>query len=86
MNHEKAHLTKYRSREEILSTILKVVSEGGATQSDIMYKASMNFRLIKKYVSFLLINGLLIREGATYKITDNGMFFLRIYNQLNEMI
>jgi len=65
---------------------LKVVSKGGATQSDIIYKASMNFRLLKKYVSFLLINGLLIREGATYKITDNGMFFLRIYNQLNEMI
>ena len=77
---------KYRSREEILSTILKVVSEGGATQSDIMYKASMNFRLLKKYVSFLLINGLLIREGANYKITDNGIFFLKIYNQLNEMI
>jgi predicted transcriptional regulator len=40
-----------------------------------MNKASMNFPLIKEYVSFLLINGLLIREGATYKITDNGMFF-----------
>jgi len=57
---------------------LKVVSEGGATQSDIMYKASMNFRLLKKYVSFLLINGLLIREGANYKITDNGFFFENI--------
>jgi len=65
---------------------LKVVSEGGATQTDIMYKASMNFRLMKKYMSFLSKNGLLIKEGASYRITDKGVYFLQIYDQLNEMI
>ncbi|MRN39738.1 MAG: hypothetical protein FIO02_01640 [Nitrosopumilales archaeon] len=70
----------------MLSIILKVVSEGGATQTDIMYKASMNFRLMKKYMSFLSKNGLLIKEGASYRITDKGVYFLQIYDQLNEMI
>jgi predicted transcriptional regulator len=65
---------------------LKVVSEGGATQVDIMYKASMNFRLMKKYISFLSKNGLLIKEGASYRITAKGVYFLQIYDQLNEMI
>ena len=65
---------------------MKVVSEGGATQTDIMYKASMNFRLMKKYMSFLSKNGLLIKEGASYRITDKGVYFLQIYDQLNEMI
>ncbi|MRN61979.1 MAG: hypothetical protein FIO03_08085 [Nitrosopumilales archaeon] len=70
----------------MLSIILKVASEGGATQTDIMYKASMNFRLMKKYMSFLSKNGLLIKEGASYRITDKGVYFLQIYDQLNEMI
>lgn len=65
---------------------MKVVSEGGATQADIMYKASMNFRLMKKYMSFLSKNSLLIKEGASYRITDKGVYFLQIYDQLNEMI
>jgi predicted transcriptional regulator len=65
---------------------LNVVSEGGATQTDIMYKASMNFRLMKKYMSFLSKNGLLIKEGASHRITDKGVYFLQIYDQLNEMI
>jgi predicted transcriptional regulator len=51
-----------------------------------MYKASMNLRLIKKYVSFLFDNGLLVREGATYRITVKGMYFLKIYDQLSEML
>ena len=62
------------------------MSEGGATQVDIMYKASMNFRLMKKYMSFLSKNGLLIKEGASYRITAKGVYFLQIYDQLNEMI
>ena len=62
------------------------MSEGGATQVDIMYKASMNFRLMKKYMSFLFKNGLLIKEGASYRITAKGVYFLQIYDQLNEMI
>jgi len=80
------HLTKYRSREVILSIVLKVVSQGGATQSEIMYKASMNFNVTKKYISLLLNNGLLIMDGTIYRITDKGMSFLQIYDQLNEMI
>jgi predicted transcriptional regulator len=46
----------------------------------------MNFRLMKKYVSFLLKNGLLITEETSYRITDKGVYFLQIYGQLNEMM
>jgi predicted transcriptional regulator len=41
---------------------------------------------MKKYVSFLLNNGLLVTEGASYRITDKGAHFLNLYDQLNELI
>jgi predicted transcriptional regulator len=46
----------------------------------------MNFRLMKKYMSFQAKNGLLLKEGGSYRITDKGVYFLQIYDQLNEMI
>ena len=80
---------KYRSRYDIVATILKVASQKEANQTHIMYGAFMSFYQLRKYVAFLLNNGLLIKkrqqQQPIYNITEKGMHFLRLYEQLAEM-
>jgi predicted transcriptional regulator len=80
---------KYRSRYDIFATILKVASQKEANQTHIMYGAFMSFYQLRKYVAFLLNNGLLIKkqqqQQPIYNITEKGMHFLRLYEQLAEM-
>lgn len=80
---------KYRSRDDIFATILTVASEKEASQTHIMYGAFLSFHQLREYVPFLLINGLLIKQQQqqpTYKVTEKGMHFLRLYGQLTGMI
>lgn len=81
---------KYRSRYDIFATILKVASQKEANQTHIMYGAFMSFYQLRKYVSFLLNNGLLIKkqqpqQQPIYNITEKGVHFLWLYEHLAEM-
>jgi predicted transcriptional regulator len=80
---------KYRSRYDIFATILEVASQKEANQTHIMYGAFMSFYQLRKYVAFLLNNGLLIKkqpqQQPIYNITEKGVHFLRLYEQLAEM-
>lgn len=83
---EVTHHKKYRSRYDIFATILKVASEKEANQTHIMYGAFMSFNQLRKYVAFLLNNGLLIKQQRPiYNITEKGVHFLRLYEQLAEL-
>ena len=65
---------KYRSSYDNFATILKVE----------LYGAFMSYYQLRKYVSFLLNNGLQHRQPI-YKTTEKGLL-LRLYSQLTEMI
>jgi predicted transcriptional regulator len=74
---------KYRSRTDIASQILEAAN-GGATKTKIMYKAYLSYAQLKEYLSTLIENDLLdyVEGDRTYKTTEKGMKFLRMYAQM----
>jgi predicted transcriptional regulator len=78
---------KYRSRTEIVSMILEAAN-GGATKTRIMYKAFLSYAQLKEYLSVLTENNLIeYLEGTqTYKTTEKGFNFLRMYNEIGELL
>ncbi len=82
------HAKKYRSRFEIASTILHVVVGGDATKTRLMYGSFLSFAQINEYLGFLLANELIKKEEGTrmYSLTEKGMRFLHIYEELSELV
>ncbi len=78
---------KYRSRTEIVSMILEAAN-GGATKTKIMYKAFLSYAQLREYLSVLIENNLLqYLEGTqTYKTTEKGLNFLKMYNEIGELL
>jgi predicted transcriptional regulator len=79
---------KYRSRLAIASTILQVARAGNATKTRLMYGSFLSFAQINEYLNFLLANTLITRfeETHIYGLTEKGMRFLRIYDEMAELI
>jgi predicted transcriptional regulator len=79
---------KYRSRLAIASTILQVARAGSATKTRLMYGSFLSFAQINEYLNFLLANALITRSEEThiYGLTEKGMRFLRIYDEMAELI
>ena len=78
---------KNRSRTEIVSNILDT-SNGGATKTKIMYKAFLSYGQLREYLSVLIKNDLLeyIEGTQTYKTTEKGLNFLKIHNEIGELL
>jgi len=78
---------KYRSRTEIVSSILDAAN-GGATKTKIMYKAFLSYNQLKEYLSVLIENNLLeyIEGTQTYKTTGKGLNFLKMHNAIGELL
>ena len=78
---------KYRSRAEITAEILQSAA-AGATKTRLMYKSFLSYAQIKEYLRFLMENGFLKYEEGTqlYKITPRGRQFLRINEEINELV
>jgi predicted transcriptional regulator len=79
---------KYRTRFEIASSILNVALEGNASKRKLMYAAYLSFSQINEYLSFLTANGLIMtdRDARVYSLTEKGMRFLHIYEDLSKLI
>jgi len=78
---------KYRGKMEIIAMILQTAAEG-ATKTRIMYSAYLSFQQVNDYLGFLQENNLLLYENETgfYRITEKGYMFLRISNEMNNLI
>ncbi len=78
---------KYRSRTEVVANILQAAI-GGATKTKIMYRAFLSFAQLKEYFLILEENGLLQynKEQAKFMTTSKGIKFLRIYEQLDNLV
>jgi predicted transcriptional regulator len=78
---------KYRSRTDIVATILDAAN-GGSTKTKIMYKAYLSYAQLKEYLSILVENGLLEYEEGDlkYKTTEKRLRFMRTYNEIGEMV
>jgi predicted transcriptional regulator len=77
----------YRSRTDIISEILDEAN-GGATKTEIMYRAYLSFAKMKEYARVLTDNHLLNYDvyTQTFKTTEKGLRFLDNYNQMDDMI
>ncbi len=80
-------LVKYRSRTDIAALILEAAN-GGAAKTKIMYRAFLSYAQLKEYLAVLLENGLIEYSKAEriYRITQKGMRFVQLYNQVGELI
>jgi predicted transcriptional regulator len=79
---------KHRSKEEISALILEaIVSTHRPTQTMIMYKAYLTHVQLKEFLASLMEKGLIEyhKLERIYTITEKGMHFLEVYNQLNQM-
>jgi predicted transcriptional regulator len=75
------HAFKYRDRATITSDILTTVknSSEGRRKTHIMKRANLNYKQTKKYISYLLNCGFLVRtENETYMITKQGTRHLQL--------
>jgi predicted transcriptional regulator len=71
-----------RDKIDIIADILKVTLNG-AKKTHIVYKANLNFTVLKRYVIRLEENGLLMKiDGGHYMTTEKGSQFLEQYTKL----
>ena len=69
---------KKRSDIEILADILKVANDG-AKKSHIVYKANLNFKIVRNYLNILKNSGLITGpEGRSnlYQTTEKGVEYI----------
>lgn len=64
-----------RGSLEILHDILEVAVDG-SRKSHIVYKANLNFNIVKEYLTTLIKNGLLERDGNVYTTTPKGVTYM----------
>jgi len=85
---------KYRSRSEIVRSILEaanaqgaVEGEGGASRTRLMYKSYLSFNQLKEYLRMLQENGVIdYEEGKRcYKTTEKGIRLLQLHNKMEEI-
>ena len=69
---------KYRSRTDIVATILDAAIDG-TTKTKIMYKAFLSYAQLKEYLGVMVENGLLAYEEGEvkYKTTEKGIKFMK---------
>ncbi len=72
-----------RNDLDICADILKV-SRAGAKKTHIVYRANLNFKIVKKYLSRLIDNGFLLdgSENGIFVTTERGSDFLEQYARL----
>jgi predicted transcriptional regulator len=78
---------KYRSRTDIVGSILKSANGGRANKTKIMYKAFLSFEQLKEYLTVLQEKGLIEyeEEQKTYRTTTNGIRLLQLVNNMEEL-
>jgi predicted transcriptional regulator len=80
---------KHRTEEEIAALILQSIASTNnrATQTIILHKAYLAFAQLKRFLECLLEKGLIQyeKEQRIYIITEKGMHFLQVCNQLNQL-
>jgi predicted transcriptional regulator len=76
-----------RSRTEIVRDILDSAN-GGATKTKIMYTAFLSYIQVHEYLSVLIENNLIeyINGTQTYKTTEKGLHFLKMYNKIRKLL
>ena len=79
---------KKRSDIEILADILKVANDG-AKKSHIVYKANLNFKIVRNYLNILKNSGLIAGpEGRSnlYQTTEKGVEYINHFETFKTLM
>jgi predicted transcriptional regulator len=78
---------KYRDRNEIIAQILESANGNRVRLTKIMYDVYLSHAMTREYLVLLIKKGLIeyLDGERTFKTTDKGMNFLRIYNRVQEL-
>lgn len=68
---------------DIMAEILEI-SRLGAKKTWIVYKANLNFKLVKEYLDELMEKRLINFDGSLYETTDQGLDFLEEYSNFRK--
>ena len=77
---------------DIIYAILMAVrrSNPAALPTHIMYKSNLSYQLLKSYLEFLLVNGLIrsktIHGKQLYNMTDKGQQFIGTYERMRSIL
>lgn len=79
---------QYRSRNDIIASILEVANGNRVRITQIQFKAYLSYTLLKEYLVLLLKTDLLesIEGERAFRTTPKGMQFLHTHDQMSEMI
>lgn len=70
---------------EICADLLHA-ARGGARKTQLVYRANLNFKVVKRYLSVLLRNGLLEVDPPFYSSTEKGEEFLRLFEKVRACV
>ncbi len=78
---------KYRSRTEIIDSILRATNFG-ASRTKIMYRSYLSYTQVKQYISFLLDNQLIRceEESEKYWVTEKGLRYINAFDEIRELV
>ena len=70
-----------RNNLDICADILKV-SRGGARKTHLVYRANLNFKIVKRYLADLMDSEFLESDGDMFYLTEKGSQFIERYDSL----
>ena len=73
-----------RNSLDICAELLKIARDG-AKITQLVYKANLNFTIIKKYIERLNQNGFLVFKNGYYITTEKGVRFIDQYHDLADL-
>jgi predicted transcriptional regulator len=76
-------MMRRRNNLDIMAEILEI-ARLGAKKTWIVYKANLNFKLVKEYLDELMEKRLLGSDGSIYQTTDQGLEFLEEYRNFKK--
>lgn len=83
----KCNTMKYRDKNEIIAQILESANGNRVRLTKIMYDVYISHTVTKEYLTLLIERGLIqyLDGERTFKTTEKGMNFLRIYSKAQEL-
>lgn len=85
----KMMIRKYRTKEEIYSSILRsTLSDGGGTRiTKLMYDSFLSYTQLTVHLKELVECGLIVNEYITrYTITEKGVRFLKLMESMDGLL
>ncbi|MFB0543557.1 MAG: winged helix-turn-helix domain-containing protein [Candidatus Bathyarchaeia archaeon] len=76
-------MLRRRNNLDIMAEVLEI-AQLGAKKTWIVYKANLNFKIVKDYLDELMEKGLLEYDGSIYSTTDRGFEFLEEYRNFRK--